>query len=49
MPWPLARRLAREAVRGERERLLRVSMAMRAAQADEKGWTRWVRELGAEL
>ena len=49
MPWLLAQRLAREAMRGEREHLLRVSTAMRAAQADEKGWTRWVRELEPDL
>jgi len=39
-------RLARAAELEERRRLLEFSVAMRAAQADEKGWKQWMREMG---
>jgi len=43
-----ALRLARAAELEERRRLLELSAAMRAAQADEKGWKQWIRSIEAE-
>jgi hypothetical protein len=45
MPWPQARAFAQAAARIERERMLAQAVAARAAQADEKGWKAWVKEL----
>lgn len=45
MPWRLARDFAEASARIERERLLAQACAMRAAQADEKGWKQWVRQV----
>lgn len=42
MPWTHARRLSKAAASIERQRLFELSVAMRAAQADEKGWTAWI-------
>lgn len=47
MPWPLARDLAEADARIERARLLDISIAMRAAQADEQGWKKWVESVSA--
>lgn len=48
MPWTLARDFAAACVRIRRDKLLQVAVAARAAQADEKGWKRWVEEIGRE-
>ncbi|MCX8017120.1 MAG: hypothetical protein N2690_04360 [Rhodocyclaceae bacterium] len=45
MPWTQARDFAEAAARLDRERLLRAATAFRAAQADEKGWKEWVRDV----
>lgn len=48
MPWTLAREFAVACERIERERLLAAAAAARAAQADEKGWERWVKQITAD-
>jgi hypothetical protein len=48
MPWPAARDFASAAARLDRERLLHLAIASRAAQAEEKAWKDWVREIGRE-
>ncbi|MCR6497094.1 hypothetical protein LJB71_14840 [Thermomonas sp. S9] len=45
MPWPQARDFLDAAARLERERLMQSAVAARAAQADEKGWKAWVKEM----
>lgn len=45
MPWTRARDLLKAVSRLERERLLIAAVAARAAQADEKGWKKWVAEV----
>ena len=42
LPWPVARDYLEAIREAEQGRLYEVSLAMRAAQADEKGWRRWV-------
>lgn len=42
MPWTDAREFAKAAAALERQRLFDLSVAMRAAQADEKGWKSWI-------
>ena len=42
LPWPVARDYLDALREAEQGRLYEVSLAMRAAQADEKGWRRWV-------
>lgn len=48
MPWTMARDFAEAAARQQREALLMQACAMRAAQADEKGWKAWVKEMSHE-
>lgn len=43
MPWTLARDFAEAAGRIELEKLLAAAVAVRAAQADETGWEKWVK------
>jgi hypothetical protein len=45
MPWPQARDFLDAAARLERERLMQSAVAARAAQADAKGWTQWLKEV----
>ncbi|MBN8716129.1 MAG: hypothetical protein J0I72_00605 [Stenotrophomonas sp.] len=47
MPWTLARDFAEAVGRIERERMLQAAVAARAAQADAKGWTQWLKEVSA--
>lgn len=42
MPWTLARDFSEACARIACDKLLEASIAARAAQADEKGWKRWV-------
>ncbi|GIX27744.1 MAG: hypothetical protein KatS3mg123_1625 [Burkholderiales bacterium] len=48
MPWTLARDFLDAAARLDREAQLAQAIAARAAQAEEKGWKAWVRELTRE-
>lgn len=45
MHWTMARDLLSAVERIERERLLHAAIAARAAQADEKGWKKWVESI----
>ncbi len=45
MPWPQALRYLRKVEGQRRERLRELSIAARAAQADEKGWKEWERAM----
>lgn len=47
MPWTLARDFAEAVGRIEREKLLAAAVAARVAQADEKGWEKWVKAVSA--
>lgn len=42
LPWPVARDYLDAIREAEQGRLYELSLAMRAAGADEKGWRRWV-------
>lgn len=48
MPWRLARDFAEAVARQERDALLAQAVAHRAAQADEKAWKAWVKEMSRE-
>ncbi len=48
MPWTDARDFSEAAARIARDKLLAAAVAARAAQADEKGWKQWVKEIGRE-
>jgi hypothetical protein len=48
MPWTAALDFSQAVARLERERLLSSAVAARAAQADEKGWKAWVKEVSRE-
>ena len=48
MPWTLARDFADAVARIERDKLMAAAVAARAAQADEKGWKKWVSAIEAE-
>lgn len=45
MPVVQARMLARALALEDRDRLLALAAAFRAAQAEEKDWKRWVKEV----
>lgn len=45
MPWTEARDFAEAVARQRREALIEAAIAARAAQADEKGWKAWVKEI----
>jgi len=45
MPWTDARDFAAALERIGRSRMMEAAIAARAAQADEEGWKRWVREV----
>ena len=45
LPWPQALDYLQAIGEMEQVRLYEVSLAMRAAGADEKGWRRWVEAL----
>ena len=45
MPWTLARDFSEAAARIDKERLLHAAVAARAAQAEEKDWKRWVKDV----
>lgn len=46
LPYTLARDLAAASAEGRRAELHELSLALRAAQADAKGWKAWERALG---
>lgn len=48
MPWTQARDFAEACARIGRDRLLEAAIAARAAQADEKGWKQWIKEMNRE-
>ena len=48
MPWPLARDFAAARARIRRDELLEAAIAARAAQADEKGWKAWLKEVSGQ-
>ena len=45
MPWTLARDFSEACARIARDKLLEAAVAARAAQADEKGWKAWVKDV----
>lgn len=47
MPWTRARDFADAVGRIEREKLIAAAVAARAAQADEKGWEKWLKAVSA--
>lgn len=47
MSWTAARDFAEAISRIEREKLLAAAVAARAAQADEKGWEKWLKAVSA--
>lgn len=47
MPWTEARAWLAALERRRVRRLLELSLAMRAAQADEKGWRAWCARMGS--
>lgn len=45
MPWTQAREFAQAAAAIERQRLFDLSIALRAAGAEEKGWKEWAKAI----
>jgi len=49
MPWTEVRDYVAAVEHQRRHRLLALSLAVRAAQSDEKGWEAWCREIASEI